>query len=133
MIRRPLSQPLGTGVWARDPGEGHDGAHPLPGGGPAHGPEALKLPAGFQILQRLHTVRPVGWALKPRDRLMEHATLVGGQVFARACLERWCFGDLVATKYAIRSAMTQNAAYQPRGAIVAMMRKACGPFDYSRR
>lgn len=143
-----VAQPLGAGMRAGDPGERHDGAHPLPGGGAAHGPEALELPAGFELLQRLQPVRPVeafdegaghgngaevpplvlaalldagdddqgvgdvdmqggerqglgrpaagpedglaegpvGWALKPGDRLKERPALLSGQVLARACL-----------------------------------------------
>ncbi|MDJ0683491.1 MAG: hypothetical protein QNJ84_02205 [Alphaproteobacteria bacterium] len=50
-----------------------------------------------------------------------------------ACLERWYFSDTAATEDSIRSAMAQNAAYHPRAVIVALMRKACGPFDYARR
>lgn len=49
------------------------------------------------------------------------------------CLERWYFGDTDRAEASILEAMRKNQQYHPRAVIVAMLQKACGPFDYSKR
>ncbi len=49
------------------------------------------------------------------------------------CLENWYLKNAVQTENLILETMRKNRAYHPRAILVALMQKACGPFDYSKR
>ena len=49
------------------------------------------------------------------------------------CIEGWYFDDTPKAEASLRQAMQKFGEYHPRGVILAVLKKACGSFEYKGR